>query len=1178
MGFKGFLECNVAPQKATKIGIYDSNGNMVGTIPLFNFKKKQGTKLYSFGLISDLHIQVTDTYDGSNDLRRAFDFFTQQGINLTCCCGDIADTNVEQEYINFKAIKDEYPNMQFYSCTGNHDCSGANGYNKNYWNTYIGTDKTFEITHNGDHFLFIGMNAWDFTSGYTDEDLNWLEDKLNTYRNERCCVFMHCPITQYVGNYKEMYNPHNWLTGGNLFRAMEMTNHFVNSVWFSGHSHWKWHLQKWEENANVYRNNSAWNVHIPSCAIPGDAIDNVELGRMVEENEGAIVDVYEDYIEIKGIDFKTGKYIPVAQYRLDTTIQPVLDINNSVTVKLTYSHLSVNNDLAIIEKGATYTNTFTAEEGYVIESITVKMGGADITSTSLSNNVVTIPNVTGDIEIVATVRQLEYLLSGQLRASDFALYSTDNGQTVVQDGNDIVFNFPTTASAKFTWVAGNAVGNKYSQSTHIVVLDYDGVEYSQDLSDTAKSYVGFVDLSGDFYTTDEEVPLSWSNSTDPAKGTQFNMSSRFAANGGLAPLTVRLKNPRVKVRLPKKYTITQSLEHCTSSYVSTTISEMITKQKITFTPEPGYVMSDFTVTMDGKELPYSYVDGNSVVIYTISGNIEVTATAVEVVDFDGVNQIPISVDHDGTVFNGIGYQVNKRVDYASGNVVDALSTVPNSSVTGFIPFAPGDILYFYRVPWNISKDVGEINILLYEQDKVTKVNNVNPSDFISRLGGACPGIASDTKSCFIYFADKKSQLVAIAFNPDSTSSMVAKTKWIRITTTELLDEYSIISKNQPIEEIKNFVVKTQGEYCSYTVGSSTVNQFNSFTTKVIPESDATLNSVQVIMNGQDVSSWYVNGDTVSIPYVYGDVTITAAVTRQERTYVDANVTYSKNTRLSQSSGNQTAYNGAVATNRIDISNVPKPCYIDMTGVAWAANSAAKHNRIVYSVDLMCGLRANGYTGTGGTNNTADYKDGIPYTDVERHNDTNTDVTIKITDPGISTIAFSGYTGTEAADDGLFTGHGNMDDANIQIWYKDNEAKAYDFTGNLLGKLDVQLNQRWSASGMNYTAENGMAAIQIPMSVVLGKQIKITGFSVTKAAGGGARGSIANIVSSSDLSHVKKIDPLNTICTDNGDGSYTFTVPNDADTTAHQIIVLSLVLNTTGAASASELANCRIEIL
>ena len=493
--FKALLDCNIAPQEASKIGIYDVNGNMVGTIPLFNYKKKQGEKLYSFGLISDLHIQVEGDYDSHNDLRRAFNYFTEQGINMTCCCGDIVDTNVLQEYINFKTIKDQYPDISFYSCTGNHDCIGANGYNKEYWKTYIGTEKTFELNHNGDHFLFVGMNVWDFKNGYTDQDLDWLETKLNEYRNERCFVFMHCPITQYVGNYKEMYTSDNWLNGSNLYRVTEMVNYYKNSIWFSGHSHWKWHLQKWEENANIYRNNTAWNVHIPSCAIPGDAIDDVELGRMVGENEGGIVDVYENYVEIKGIDFKTGKYIPVAQYRLDTTIQSIIDKDNSALINLRYANATADNTLGVIEKGQSYTNTFIADEGYIIDEITVKMGNEDITSLVLTNGVIYIPNVTGDIEIIVTVKQLNYLMSGRLMASDFALYSTDNGQTVTQDGDDIVFYFPTATSSKFTWVAGNAVGNKYSQSTHIAVLEYDDIEYSQDLSDIAKCYVGFIDLS-----------------------------------------------------------------------------------------------------------------------------------------------------------------------------------------------------------------------------------------------------------------------------------------------------------------------------------------------------------------------------------------------------------------------------------------------------------------------------------------------------------------------------------------------------------------------------------------------------------------------------------------------------------------------------------------------------------
>jgi hypothetical protein len=40
-------------------------------------------------------------------------------------------------------------------------------------------------------------------------------------------------------------------------------------------------------------------------------------------SEGAIVEVYEDHIDILGIDFKVGKYLPIATYRLDTTPQEI---------------------------------------------------------------------------------------------------------------------------------------------------------------------------------------------------------------------------------------------------------------------------------------------------------------------------------------------------------------------------------------------------------------------------------------------------------------------------------------------------------------------------------------------------------------------------------------------------------------------------------------------------------------------------------------------------------------------------------------------------------------------------------------------------------------------------------------------------------------------------------------
>lgn len=59
------------------------------------------------------------------------------------------------------------------------------------------------------------------------------------------------------------------------------------------------------------------------------------------------------------------------------------------------------------------------------------------------------------------------------------------------------------------------------------------------------------------------------------------------------------------------------------------------------------------------------------------------------------NQIPISIDTDGSIFNGVGWQAQKRVN-SSGEVIDNTSTDAfigeKTNVTGFIPAKTGDII------------------------------------------------------------------------------------------------------------------------------------------------------------------------------------------------------------------------------------------------------------------------------------------------------------------------------------------------------------------------------------------------------------------------------------------------------------------------------------------------------
>lgn len=77
--------------------------------------------------------------------------------------------------------------------------------------------------------------------------------------------------------------------------------------------------------------------------------------------------------------------------------------------------ISSNTDNSVNE-GSSYTTTLTLASGYENMQVTVTMGGVDITSSALSNNVVTIASVSGNVVITATATQIpvevEYIYGG----------------------------------------------------------------------------------------------------------------------------------------------------------------------------------------------------------------------------------------------------------------------------------------------------------------------------------------------------------------------------------------------------------------------------------------------------------------------------------------------------------------------------------------------------------------------------------------------------------------------------------------------------------------------------------------------------------------------------------------------------------------------------------------------
>lgn len=330
--YRGFINQNIAPLEAETIGIYDSDETRVGGFPTADLRPAYSdVPLYTFGLLSDVHIGSSSANKADSDFENALNFFNENNVIMTCICGDITQKGTEAEYIKYAniAAKSTTP---VYTTTGNHDCTGDTGVSVELWTKYTGQPLVFENTveKNGttDHFLFFGMSYYNFNTAYLEENFVWLEEKLEEYRNERCFVITHLFFPDRAGNMNDVYPSGNWLKGQQLARLKALCDRYVNTLWFSGHSHWKWSLQEYQDRANIYRSYSGnqpasgWCVHVPSCAEPITS-DGTTRVSSPAESEGALVHVYEDHIEILGMDLLNRKYIPLATYRLDTSLQNV---------------------------------------------------------------------------------------------------------------------------------------------------------------------------------------------------------------------------------------------------------------------------------------------------------------------------------------------------------------------------------------------------------------------------------------------------------------------------------------------------------------------------------------------------------------------------------------------------------------------------------------------------------------------------------------------------------------------------------------------------------------------------------------------------------------------------------------------------------------------------------------
>ena len=379
----------------------------------------------------------------------------------------------------------------------------------------------------------------------------------------------------------------------------------------------------------------------------------------------------------------TGENITVKLWLEKDIVESEPEIPTSYTVTPQLTHCTCSNTATSITPNSSYSTTIRANSGYELSSITVTMGGTNITSSAVSGNTISISNVTGNIVITANATAIVVvepirlnLASTMTCTKDVAFnitYSTnieavkheiswDGGTTyseieVTSDGtnytytheaiNDTTWN-PITRWIRVTDVNGNAsadcisitideptVSNPIELTLASSMSCNKGETFNITYSTNIEATKHELSMNGGYsyfqiYPTSNGTSYTYSH--EAINDTTWNPVSRTIrvtdANGNTATGTIIVTIVESEPETPTSYTITPQLTHCTCSNITTSITPN-SSYSTTIRANSGYTLNSITVTMGGTNITSSAVSGNAVSISKVTGNIVITTTVAD---------------------------------------------------------------------------------------------------------------------------------------------------------------------------------------------------------------------------------------------------------------------------------------------------------------------------------------------------------------------------------------------------------------------------------------------------------------------------------------------------------------------------------------------------------------------
>ena len=223
------------------------------------------------------------------------------------------------------------------------------------------------------------------------------------------------------------------------------------------------------------------------------------------------------------------------------------------------------------------------------------------------------------------------------------------------------------------------------------------------------------------------------------------------------------------------YTVTNNLSNATNSNGTASVIEG-TGYSAVITAKDGYELSSIKVTMGGVDITSSTVSGGNITIANVTANIVITATTVQTeVPPSYTNLVPTSIDTDGSVYNGTGYQEGYRLN-SSGTTTEWAGAV-NS---GFIPYN-GEVIRVYGSTSKYNTDAHYIS--LYDGD-FTKIYAFQADSF---------GTWAELNGKYLW------TVVPAEVTNTTVRNYLANAKYIRASMTSCTGENFVITLDEPVE-------------------------------------------------------------------------------------------------------------------------------------------------------------------------------------------------------------------------------------------------------------------------------------------------------------------------------------------------------------------------------------------